>query len=52
MPDARKLIAVRLSISGLDRLDTVAAEHFNGDRSKALRALLRLGLAAWDKGAR
>lgn len=52
MPDARKLIALRIAPDGLRRLDAVAREGFGGNRSAALRTLLRLGLAAWNHGAR
>jgi hypothetical protein len=48
----RAYVPVRLSDDGNAALRRIATDHFEGNRSAALRALLRLGLAAWDRGAR
>lgn len=50
--ERRAYVPVRLSPAGLTAVTGIAAEHFGGNRSAALRTLLRLGLAAWDRGAR
>lgn len=45
-------IPVRLTPDGHAALRRIATDHFDGNRSAALRALLRLGLASWDRGNR
>lgn len=50
--DRRTYVPVRLAPGALTIVDRIAADTFGGNRSAALRALLRLGLAAWDRGAR
>jgi metal-responsive CopG/Arc/MetJ family transcriptional regulator len=52
MTDARKFVAVRLNPAALARVDAIAGEQHDGNRSAAIRDLLRLGLAAWNRGAR
>lgn len=47
----RTYVPVRLG-GALTRVEQIARESFDGNRSAALRTLLRLGLAAWDRGAR
>jgi hypothetical protein len=50
--EQRVYFPVRLSAGGLAALTRIANEHFDGNRSAALRTLLRLGLASWDRGNR
>jgi hypothetical protein len=51
MPAARTFVGIRLG-AALARVDAIAATHHDGNRSAALRDLLRLGLRAWDRGER
>lgn len=44
-------VNLRLRTSSRDRVDKIAAEH-DWDRAQTLRALLVLGLSAWDRGER
>lgn len=50
--DQRAYVPVRLAPAGRDRVQAIADEHHGGNRSAALRDLLRLGLQAWDAGKR
>lgn len=43
----REYVAVRLSVDGLQAVDAIAADHFDGNRSLTIRRLLSLGIAAW-----
>jgi hypothetical protein len=47
----REQIGLRLAPAALARIDRIAAEH-EWTRSQVIRHLLRLGLAAWDRGQR
>lgn len=49
---AREYVAVRLSADGLRAVDGIAFDHFDGNRSLAIRRLLALGVAAWAAGIR
>lgn len=49
--DRRVQIGLRLNPSALTRVDQIAAAH-EWTRSQVIRSLLRLGLAAWDRGQR
>ncbi len=52
MPRTRRTyVPVRLG-GALARVEQIARDHHDGNRSAAIRDLLRLGLAAWDRGAR
>jgi hypothetical protein len=44
-------VALRLGPNALARIDAIAAER-EWTRTQAMRELLRLGLAAWDRGQR
>lgn len=48
----RDYVPVRLGNDGHAAVRRIANDHFDGNRSAAVRALLRLGLAAWRAGAR
>jgi hypothetical protein len=43
---------VRMNEDGRSRVEAVAEQEFEGNRSAALRRLLALGLAAWQQGHR
>lgn len=47
----RTYVAVRIG-GALARVEQIAQDSFDGNRSAALRTLLRLGLTAWERGAR
>jgi hypothetical protein len=49
---AREMIAVRLAAPALAAVRRVADESHNGNRSDALRQLLRLGLDSYRTGKR
>lgn len=53
MSDAvrRVPVALRLGPNALARIDAIAADR-DWTRTQTMRELLRLGLAAWDKGYR
>jgi hypothetical protein len=50
-PDPRVNVNLRLRTSSRDRVDRIAVER-DWDRAQTLRALLVLGLRAWDRGER
>ncbi len=52
MTDRRLYVPVRLAPGALGVVERIARDSFDGNRSAALRALLRLGLAAWNRGQR
>jgi len=49
--DPRINVNLRLRVSSRSRVDAIAAER-DWTRAQALRALLVLGLRAWDRGDR
>jgi metal-responsive CopG/Arc/MetJ family transcriptional regulator len=51
-PARRTYVPVRLSPSALDEVQQLADREHAGNRSAALRQLLRLGLAAYRSGRR
>lgn len=50
--DRRAYVPVRLAPGALGIVEAIAREAFDGNRSAAIRTLLRLGLAAWSRGDR
>ena len=51
-PKGRRVqVAVRLAPEALHRVEAIAAEG-EWPRAQVIRRLLRLGLAAWDRGQR
>lgn len=48
----RTPVVYRMLDPALAEVDKIAAEHFDGNRSAAIKALLRLGMAAWRRGER
>jgi hypothetical protein len=51
-PLPRRYVPVRLSPTALAEVDDIAAREHDGNRSAALRLLLRLGFAAYRAGKR